>query len=115
MGFVVSRHSGAAAEMNGYIALVKRQDRGGYRAFFPDFDGLDAQGRTVEDALAAARMALKSHAARRARQGEPMPPRRPASDVAMLSEAHGAVGGACIHLRDISVRVRMDRTRTVRK
>ncbi len=101
--------------MNGYIALVKRQDTGGYHAFFPDFDGLSADGRTVEDALAAARTALKSHAARRARHGEAMPPRRPASDVAALSVAHGAVGGACIHLRDISVRVRMDRTKAVRK
>ncbi len=101
--------------MNGHIAIVKRQDSGVYRVFFPDIEGLSADGRSVEDALAAARVALKSHAAQRARRGEAMPPRRPASDVAALSSAHGAVGGACLYVRDISVRVRMDRTKTLRK
>ncbi len=95
--------------MNGYIALVKREADGVYRAFFPDLEGCGADGRNVDDALKKARAALKSFAANRARHGEAMPPPRPASDVAALSTTHVAVGGACIHLRDISVRVHMQR------
>jgi predicted RNase H-like HicB family nuclease len=95
--------------MNGYIALVKRDADGVYRAFFPDLEGCRAEGRNVDEALAKARAALKSFAANRARHGESMPPPRPASEVATLSATHDAVGGACIHLRDISVRVRLQR------
>ena len=95
--------------MNGYIAIVLKRPGGRYEAVFPDIPGLSAAGRGVDDALEAARGALKTHAAERRRAGEAMPQPRPAADVAELSARHGAVGGACIQLRDISVVVRMKR------
>lgn len=95
--------------MDGYIALVLRQPGGGYRAVFPDVDGCRAEGRSVDEALANARSEIKAHAARTARNGGTMPPPRPASDVATLSAKHGAVAGACIHVRPVSIQVRMDR------
>jgi predicted RNase H-like HicB family nuclease len=95
--------------MDGYIALVLRQPGGGYRAVFPDVAGCRAEGRSVEEALANARSEIKAHAARLAREGATLPAPRPASDVAALSAKHGAVAGACIHIRPVSVRVRMDR------
>jgi predicted RNase H-like HicB family nuclease len=100
--------------MNGYIALVLREEGGVYRAIFPDLEGCHAVGTNVDDALANARGALKSYAAERARSGIVMPPPRPASDVAPLSSERGAVAGACIHLRDISVIMRMSRGRSGR-
>ena len=98
--------------MEGYIALVLRQPGGGYRAVFPDVDGVRAEGRSVDEALANARAEIKAHAARTARNGGSMPAPRPASDVATLSAKHGAVAGACIHVRPLSVQVRMDRQPT---
>jgi predicted RNase H-like HicB family nuclease len=95
--------------MDGYIALVLRQPGGGYRAVFPDVEGCRAEGRSVEEALANARAEIKAHVARLTRNGEALPAPRPASDVATLSTQHGAVAGACIHVRPLSVRVRMDR------
>src|SRR5688572_24166503 len=100
--------------MNGYIALVLREGDGVYRAIFPDLEGCHAVGKNVDDALANARGALKSYAADRARAGVVMPPPRPATDVAGLSNERGAVAGACIHLRDISVIMRMGRGRSGR-
>ncbi len=95
--------------MDGYIALVLRVPGGGYRAVFPDVDGCRAEGRSVEEALANARTEIKAHAARTARNGGSLPPPRPASDVAALSAKHGAVAGACIHVRPLSVQVRIER------
>jgi predicted RNase H-like HicB family nuclease len=96
--------------MYGYIALVLRQPGGGYRAVFPDVEGCRAEGRSVDEALANASAEIKAHAARLARKGQSLPEPRPASDVATLSAKHNAVGGACIQVRDLSVRVRMERT-----
>lgn len=105
-----ARHSNAERRpMYGYIALVLRQPGGGYRAVFPDVEGVRAEGRTVEDALANARAEIKAHAVRLARNGQSLPQPRPASDVAVLSARHNAVGGACIQVRDLSIQVRMDR------
>jgi predicted RNase H-like HicB family nuclease len=95
--------------MDGYIALVLRQPGGGYRAVFPDVAGCRAEGRSVEEALANARAEIKAHVARLAKKGESLPLPRPASDVAVLSAKHGAIAGACIHVRPVSIRVRMDR------
>lgn len=95
--------------MDGYIALVLREPGGGYRAVFPDIDGCRADGRSVDEALANARSELKAHAARLARDGRTLPGPRPSSDVAALSAKHAAVAGACIQVRDISIRVRVDR------
>ena len=101
--------------MEGYIALVLRQPGGGYRAVFPDIEGCRAEGRSVDEALANARSEIKAHVVRLARQGASLPAPRPASDVATLSAKHGAVAGACIHVRPLSIQVRMDRMpRTVR-
>src|ERR1044071_8223334 len=101
--------------MDGYIALVLREPGGGYRAMFPDVDGCRAEGKSVDEALANARTAIKSHAVRIMRNGGTLPAPRPSSDVATLSAKHGAIAGACIHLRPLSVQVRMDRTpRSVR-
>lgn len=101
--------------MDGYIALVLRQPGGGYRAVFPDIDGCRAEGKSVDEALANARSEIKAHVVRMARQGQTLPAPRPASDVAALSAKHGAVAGACIHVRPLSIQVRMDRTpKTVR-
>lgn len=96
--------------MNGYIAIVLRRPGGKYEAAFPDLPGCTAAGAGVDDALEAARGALKTYAAERRRAGEAMPEPRPAADVAVEAARHGAVGGACIQLRDISVVVRMKRT-----
>lgn len=95
--------------LQGYIALVFRVSGGGYRAEFPDLPGCRCSGVSVEDALARARGALKAHAARLYRRGLAMPPPRSSAEVVDLSAAHGAVAGACLQLRDISVRVVMDR------
>ena len=95
--------------MDGYIALVLRQPGGGYRAVFPDVEGCRAEGRSVDEALANARSEIKAHVARLARKGAVLPELRPASDVATLSAKHGAVAGACIHVRPLSIQVRMDR------
>ena len=95
--------------MDGYIALVLRQPGGGYRAVFPDVEGCRAEGRSVDEALANARSEIKAHAARLARNGQTLPAPRPSSDVSALSAKHGAVAGACIHIRPLSVQVRMDR------
>jgi predicted RNase H-like HicB family nuclease len=101
--------------MDGYIALVLRQPGGGYRAVFPDIDGCRAEGKSVDEALANARSEIKAHVVRMARRGQTLPAPRPASDVATLSAKHGAVAGACIHVRPLSIQVRMDRTpKTVR-
>jgi predicted RNase H-like HicB family nuclease len=95
--------------MHGYIALVLRQPGGGYRAVFPDLEGCRAEGRSVDEALANARAEIKAHAVRLARKGGALPAPRPASDVAALSAKHGAVAGACIQVRDLSIQVRLDR------
>jgi predicted RNase H-like HicB family nuclease len=95
--------------MKGYIALVLRQPGGAYRVAFPDLPGCRCSGRSVEDALAKARAALKAHAARLYRRGLVLPPPRSAEDVIAEEAKHGAVAGACIQLRDISVQVVMDR------
>jgi predicted RNase H-like HicB family nuclease len=101
--------------MDGYIALVLRQPGGGYRAVVPDVDGCRAEGKSVDEALANARSEIKAHAVRLARNGGSLPAPRPASDVAALSAKHGAVAGACIHVRPLSVQVRLDRApKTVR-
>ena len=95
--------------MDGYIALVLRQPGGGYRAVFPDVAGCRAEGKSVDEALANARSEIKAHAVRLARNGQSLPAPRPASDVTTLSAKHNAVAGACIHVRPLSVQVRMDR------
>lgn len=95
--------------MYGYIALVLRQPGGVYKAVFPDVEGCRAEGRSVDEALAKASAEIKAHAARLARKGQSLPEPRPASDVATLSAKYNAVGGACIQVRDLSVRVRMER------
>jgi len=95
--------------MKGYIALVLRQPGGGYRVAFPDLPGCRSSGRSVEDALARARGALKEHAARLYRRGLTLPPPRSAGDVMEEEAKHGAVAGACLQLRDISVQVALDR------
>jgi len=95
--------------MKGYIALVFRQPGGAYRVAFPDLPGCRSSGRSVEDALARARGALKEHAARMYRRGQALPPPRAAADVVAEEAKHGAVAGACLQLRDISVQVALDR------
>ncbi len=95
--------------MKGYIALVLRQSGGGYRVDFPDLPGCRASGRSVDEALAKARAALKLYAARLYRRGLVLPAPRPADDVLAEEAKHGAVAGACIQLRDISVQVAVDR------
>jgi predicted RNase H-like HicB family nuclease len=95
--------------MKGYIALVLRQPGGGYRVDFPDLPGCRASGRSVDEALAKARAALKLYAARLYRRGLVLPAPRPADDVLAEEAKHGAVAGACIQLRDISVQVAVDR------
>ena len=77
--------------MHGYIALVMTVPGGGYKAVFPDLPGCRASGRSVEDALAHARGALKTHAARMHRRGMTMPPPRPSADVVEESAKHNAV------------------------
>jgi predicted RNase H-like HicB family nuclease len=99
----------SGAGMNGYIAIVLRRGSGRYEALFPDLPECTATGSGVDDALAAARSALKAYAAKRRGAGEALPEPRPAADVAAEAARHGAVGGACIQLRDISVVVRMKR------
>ena len=59
--------------MRGYIAIVKTVPGGGYRALFPDLPGCHALGRTIEDALAQAKSALKAYGAQRVRTGLPLP------------------------------------------
>jgi predicted RNase H-like HicB family nuclease len=82
---------------------------------FPDIEGCRAEGRSVDEALANARSEIKAHVVRLARKGASLPAPRPASDVATLSAKHGAVAGACIHVRPLSIQVRMDRMpKTVR-
>lgn len=95
--------------MRGYIALVIKVPGGTYRAFFPDLPGCRASGRSVEGALARAKTALKEHAAKMHRRGLPMPQPRPALDVVAEEAKHGAVAGACLELREISLRVAMRR------
>ena len=97
--------------MHGYIVLVLTVPGGGYKAIFPDLPGCRAAGRSVEDALAHARAALKTHAARMHRRGLPLPPPRSSSDVVEESAKHGAVAGACLELRDVSVRARLELSR----
>jgi predicted RNase H-like HicB family nuclease len=95
--------------VNGYIALVFRQPGGLYKAEFPDLPGCRCSGASVEDALAKARGALKTYAARAYRRGLSLPDPRSSAEVIDESNKHGAIAGACIQLRDISVRVVMDR------
>ncbi|MEQ8699048.1 MAG: type II toxin-antitoxin system HicB family antitoxin [Bauldia litoralis] len=95
--------------MKGYIALVLPQPGGGYRVDFPDLPGCRASGRSVDEALAKARAALKNHAARLYRRGLALPAPRPANDVFAEEARHGAVAGACIQLRDVSVKAAVDR------
>lgn len=95
--------------MKGYIALVLRQPGGGYRVDFPDLPGCRASGRSVDEALSKARTALRLHAARLYRRGLVLPAPRDADDVFAEEARHGAVAGACIQLRDISVQVAVDR------
>ena len=95
--------------MNGHIAVVQRMDGGLYKAIFPDIPGCRASGRSVEEALARARTALKEHAARLYRRGMALPAPRPAADVIEEEAKHVAIAGACIQVRDISIRVKMSR------
>ena len=95
--------------MNGHIAVVQRMDGGLYKAIFPDLPGCRASGKSVEEALARARTALKEHAARLHRRGMSLPAVCPAADVIEEEAKHNAVAGACIQVRDISVRVKMSR------
>lgn len=97
--------------MRGYIAIVKTVPGGGYKAVFPDLPGCRASGRTVEDALARAKTALKAHGAQMIRRGLPLPAPRGSDEVFALAAEHGAVGGACLELRDVSVRMRLRDTR----
>lgn len=97
--------------MRGYIALVMTVPGGGYKAIFPDLPGCRASGRSVEDAMSRARVALKTHAAQMHRRGLPMPAPRPSADVVDESAKHGAVAGACLELRDVSLRARLDISR----
>lgn len=96
-------------QMNGYIAVVQRMDGGLYKVIFPDLPGCRASGMSVEEALAKARGALKEHAAKLQRRGIALPSPRPAADVISEEAKHNGIAGACIQLRDISVRVRMSR------
>jgi predicted RNase H-like HicB family nuclease len=97
--------------MHGYIVLVMTVPGGGYKAIFPDLPGCRAAGRSVEDALARARSALRTHAARLHRRGLTLPPPRPSQDVVEESTRHGAVGGACLELRPVSIQARLDISR----
>ncbi len=94
--------------MHGYIALVTKTS-GGYSAFFPDLPDCRSDGASVDGAITRARSALKAHAARLHRAGEAMPAPRPAMDVFAEEAKYDAVGGACIELRDISLRIAVDR------
>lgn len=94
--------------MRGYIALVKTVPGGGYKAIFPDLPGCRASGRSVEDALSRAKEALKTHGALLRRRGETMPPPRPSDEVYKIAASHGAIAGACLELRDISMRARLN-------
>lgn len=86
--------------MYGYIAVVLRRQGAGFRVEFPHLPGCRCAAPSVEDALARAERILGIYAAGVHRQGQVLPPARPAHELLAESERLGAVAGACLRAPD---------------
>jgi len=84
--------------MNGYWALVHKDEGSAYGVSFPDVPGCISAGDTLEEALAEGREALSAHIAWLKAEGDPVP--EPRTYEALRADAHAIedAEGATWHL-----------------
>jgi predicted RNase H-like HicB family nuclease len=71
--------------MKHYLAVLVPTTEGGWRAHFPDFPGCRAEGRSVEDAIAAAKTAAYEQARWLRVQGASLPRSRSYEDLRLFA------------------------------
>lgn len=84
--------------MEGYWALVHKQEDTAFGVSFPDVPGCISAGGTLEEALAQGREALSSHLAWMRAEGDPVPPPRTYEALCADPEVAEIAEGATWHL-----------------
>jgi predicted RNase H-like HicB family nuclease len=74
-----------------YVSVVHRTGRSGYSVSFPDLPGCTSRGKTVDEAMQAAREALDRHLDRLRAAGGPVPEARDFHSVIMSTDSKGAI------------------------
>lgn len=75
----------------GYVSIVRRGKGSGYTVSFPDVPDCAAEGSTVDEAMQAARLALKSHLAGLRDADRTVPPARGFHQVIMTTDIKGVI------------------------
>jgi predicted RNase H-like HicB family nuclease len=74
-----------------YVSVMHRAGRAGYTVAFPDVPGCTASGRTVDQAMRNARVALDGHLADLRVVGKQVPEPRDFHAVIMSTDSKGAI------------------------
>jgi predicted RNase H-like HicB family nuclease len=82
---------GEGKQRRPYVAVVHRVGHSGYGVSFPDVPGCTAAGRTVDQAMRAAREALDRHLGGLKDAGKPLPAARDFHAVIMSTDSKGAI------------------------